>query len=69
MQPWVQMNPVSTPEFLTAKEAADVCRCSVPTIRRRIAEGQLPAVQLGGRGAGVRIRRDDLENWLFGNGD
>jgi excisionase family DNA binding protein len=63
------MNALSTPdapELLTVAEAAVICHVSAPTIRRRIAEGELPAVQVGGPGKSVRIRRDVLEKWLYG---
>jgi excisionase family DNA binding protein len=51
-------------ELLTVAEAAMLCGCSAPTIRRRIHEGELPAVQLGGPGKALRVRRDELEAWL-----
>jgi excisionase family DNA binding protein len=41
-----------------------LCGCSAPTIRRRIHEGELPALQLGGPGKALRVRRDELEAWL-----
>ena len=46
------------PEFLTIAEAAALLRVNPETIRRRIARGQLPIVQLG-RGF-VRIPADAL---------
>jgi excisionase family DNA binding protein len=47
--------------------------CSESTVRRLIANGQLPAVQLGGPGHSLRIPEHELEEWLLGapgrNGD
>jgi excisionase family DNA binding protein len=47
-------------------EVAELLRCSEPTVRRRVREGQLPAVQLGGQGSPLRIARDELDAWLYG---
>jgi excisionase family DNA binding protein len=60
------LNTSDAVELLTVAEAATLCNCSAPTIRRRIAEGEIPAVQLGGPGKSVRIPRTELEAWLFG---
>jgi excisionase family DNA binding protein len=46
-------------------EAAMLCGCSAPTIRRRIREGELPACQLGGRGKALRVPRAALDTWLW----
>ncbi len=56
---------LTKPRLLTVKEAALRLRCSPLTIRRRIREGQIPAVQLGGPGTALRIREDELESWLY----
>lgn len=45
--------------YLSLEEAADVMSLSVKTIRRRIADGTIPAYQCGRRP--IRIRLDDLE--------
>ena len=46
------MNVVTSPDraraFLTVADVAQLLRCSEPTIRRRIRDGVLPSVQLGG---------------------
>jgi excisionase family DNA binding protein len=34
------------------------------TVRRMIADGRLPAVQLGGPGSAIRVREEELERWL-----
>ena len=47
------------PVYLSLDEAAEVMSLSVKTIRRRIADGTIPAYQCGRRP--IRIRLDDLE--------
>ena len=47
------------PVYLSLEEAAEVMSLSVKTIRRRIADGTIPAYQCGLRP--IRIRLDDLE--------
>ena len=62
------MNPLATPdaaELLTVAASALVRRCSAPPTRRRIAEGQIPAVQLGAPGSAVRVPRAALTAWLW----
>ncbi len=46
------------PEYLSPKEAATLVGVSVQTIRRRIADGTLPARKFGQL---WKIRRTDLE--------
>ena len=47
------------PVYLSLEEAAEGMSLSVKTIRRRIADGTIPAYQCGRRP--IRIRLDDLE--------
>ncbi len=47
------------PVYLSLEEAAAVMSLSVKTIRRRIADGTIPAYQCGRRP--IRIRLADLE--------
>ena len=47
------------PVYLSLDQAAEVMSLSVKTIRRRIADGTIPAYQCGKRP--IRIRLDDLE--------
>ena len=49
----------SLPVYLSLEEAAEVMSLSVKTIRRRIADGTIPAYQCGRRS--IRIRLDELE--------
>jgi excisionase family DNA binding protein len=53
-------------EWLTVAEVAERLRCSEPTVRRRIRDGEIPAVTLGGPGTAVRVPRDRLEARLYG---
>ena len=47
------------PVYLSLEQAAKVMSLSVKTIRRRIADGTIPAYQCGRRP--IRIRLDELE--------
>ena len=47
------------PVYLSLEQAAQVMSLSVKTIRRRIADGTIPAYQCGRRP--IRIRLDELE--------
>ena len=47
------------PVYLSLDEAATVLSLSVKTIRRRIADGTIPAYQCGKRP--IRIRLDELQ--------
>jgi excisionase family DNA binding protein len=54
-----------TREYLTVAELAEKLRCSEPTIRPRIASGELLAVKLGqGRNSAIRVPRDAVVAWL-----
>jgi excisionase family DNA binding protein len=48
----------------TVSEVADLLGVNHQTVRRKIAQGEIPAVQLGGRGSHIRIPRDGLDAWL-----
>jgi excisionase family DNA binding protein len=63
------MSTVDHPSYMTVDEIARELRVSPLTIRRRIAEGQLPAVQSGGPGSSLRVPRAGLEAWLYSEGD
>ncbi len=49
-------------QYLTLAEAADLMSVSVKTLRRRIADGTIPAYRCGRRV--IRIRIEDLERAL-----
>ena len=59
------MTTVADHRWLTVRETAALIRVSEDTVRRAIASGELPAVQLGGRGSSIRIDEAELECWLF----
>lgn len=46
--------------YITLDEAADYLSCSVLTVRRRIAAGDLPGFKVG-RSKSIRVRLDDVE--------
>lgn len=52
--------------LLTIRQAAEVLGVSERTVRRRIASGELLAVQLGQPGTAVRVDADELERFVFG---
>jgi len=47
-------------QYLTLAEAAELMSVSVKTLRRRIADGTLPAYRCGRRV--IRVRLDDLDH-------
>jgi len=49
---------ITSDEYCTVAEAAELLRVSEPTIRRWIDSGRLPASRVGARA--IRIRRRDL---------
>jgi excisionase family DNA binding protein len=58
------MHATRSPELLRIPEAAERLNVSRASVYRWIGEGRLPAVQLGGRGAPIRIPAPELERWL-----
>jgi excisionase family DNA binding protein len=62
----VLTSPSYSGAYLTVAEVAEELRCSEPTIRRRIRDGELPAVKLSaGRNSAIRIPRAGLDAWLW----
>jgi excisionase family DNA binding protein len=56
------------PDLLKLSEAALALRCSAPTVRRLITEGELRGYRLGSHGTeSLRVARPDLENFLKRN--
>jgi excisionase family DNA binding protein len=51
--------------LLTVAQTAERLSLSRKTTYRKIAEGEIPAVRLGGPGAAVRVPTDELEAWLY----
>ena len=56
------MNERELPVYLSIEDAAVLLSLSIKTIRRRIADGTIPAYQCGNRA--IRIRLADLEDAL-----
>ena len=56
-----------SPAYVTMDEAADLLQVSARTIRRRVADGSLPAYRLGDAPSSrVRLRVDELLAWVEG---
>ena len=55
------MNAVGQQRLLTVKEAAARATLVESTIRRKIATGEIPAVQVGGKGCPLRVDADELD--------
>jgi excisionase family DNA binding protein len=47
-------------QLLTVKETASRLGYHPRTVRRKIERGEIPAVQLGGKGSAVRVNERDL---------
>jgi excisionase family DNA binding protein len=50
--------------YVSVAEVALRLGVSAPTVRRKVAEGQLKAVRLGEPGSSVRISSRELDAWL-----
>ncbi|WP_062349880.1 helix-turn-helix domain-containing protein [Bacillus kwashiorkori] len=55
---WVEN---SNEEIMTIREAAEYLKVSVPTVRKMIAEKEIPFFQ---RGQVIRLNRSDLQRWM-----
>lgn len=52
-------NTLALPAWMTEQQAADYTGLSTRTLRKRIADGSLPACRMR-NGRGVRIKTDDV---------
>jgi excisionase family DNA binding protein len=59
----------TTHDFVTVAEAAHLLDVHQNAVRRKIAEGDIPAVPLGGPGTAIRIPRAGLDTWLWSAGE
>ena len=59
------MNALEHQRLLTISETADRLNVSTVTVRRLIRRGELPAVQLAGKGSAVRVAEGELNHWLY----
>jgi excisionase family DNA binding protein len=58
---------MDTTQWLTPREACQIARVALPTLRRAIRSGVVPAYTISTTGRGgkrVRIRLADLDQWL-----
>lgn len=53
--------PEPFPRLLTVEEVAEICRTSVRTVRRWIADGELAVYRIGGR---VLVSEEDLAAFI-----
>jgi excisionase family DNA binding protein len=51
--------------LLTVRQTAAELGLHPISVYRMIREGRLPALQLGGRGAPLRVDRAELDAWLY----
>jgi excisionase family DNA binding protein len=56
---------VASRRLLTVSEVANQLRVSERTVRRLIASGLMPSIQLNGPRSSIRISERELEEWLF----
>jgi excisionase family DNA binding protein len=52
------------PMWLSVKEVALRLGIHEQSVRRKIAAGEIPAMQLGGPGCALRVLEDELSSWL-----
>ena len=50
--------------LLTVREAAEQLSLSIASVYEMVRTCRLPAVRIGGRGGAIRIRPEDLEDFL-----
>jgi excisionase family DNA binding protein len=58
------MHATRSPELLRIPETAERLNVSRASVYRWITEGRLPAVRLGDRGGPLRVRAEELDEWL-----
>jgi excisionase family DNA binding protein len=54
--------------LLTVREVAERLRVSESTAYRWVYDGRLPALQLGGPHAPLRVEETELNDWMFRSG-
>lgn len=53
------------PKWLSVKEVALRLGIHEQSVRRKIAAGEIPSLQLGGPGCALRVLEDELDRWLY----
>jgi excisionase family DNA binding protein len=51
--------------LLSVTEVAERLGVSRRTVQRKIAAGEIPAFQLGGKRSPIRVDAHELERWLY----
>jgi excisionase family DNA binding protein len=59
--------PATVDRLLTVTEVARLAAVSVPTVYRRVATGEIPAIKVGERGGPIRIPEGEFRAWLYGD--
>ena len=62
--PPVAASTAHLPEFLTPQELGDFLHVSPDTIRRRVLDGTIRRVPLGGKGSPIRISRQEVDRLI-----
>lgn len=52
--------------WYTVEQIAEMFQVSEETVRRWVRNGEIPALALGGRKAGYRIRKSDVDTFVAG---
>jgi excisionase family DNA binding protein len=55
--------------LLRVADVAERLGVDPSTVYRLVQRGELPALQIGGRGHTVRIDENELQAWLYDEGD
>jgi excisionase family DNA binding protein len=58
------MTGIVAPPALVDRETARRLDLHEITVRRKVAAGEIPALQLGGPGCALRVLEDELSSWL-----
>ena len=53
------------PRLLPLRDVAERLSVSRASVYRMVRDGRLPCLQLGGRGAPLRVNEAALEEWLY----
>ena len=61
------MSTTEKPRLLPLRDVAERLSVSRATIYRMTRDGRLPCLQLGGRGAPLRVDEAELDEWLHGD--